>query len=336
MSIESQKRFFGEGFFEADALTQTAFQAFFFNSDIVNLPVAAFPGCYDIFCDILHEGEEYLISKNPFGGLHHWRKKPYFASVLHSPVRTRDDLASIPAVDTSKFEKRVQRLAQDARKLSERGYFVMAQIKGPFEAAWMFLRGLTPYLKDLVTDPDLVARMTEVSFKPMMDLAEMVVDEAPVDGLWVNDDLGERQSPFVSVEKYRRLYQPWHKELVHRIHKKGAKVCLHSDGNVGPLMGEFVEDGFDSVDPLEPADNIRLVEIKEQYGDRIALMGGITRDIGKMTPEEIDKHIQGIVKDAGPCGLILNCGGGVPPDMSLEALMHYSATIEKYRRFRSD
>jgi uroporphyrinogen-III decarboxylase len=331
-SIESQARFFGQKFFEADVVNQAIFQAEFFKSDIINLPLAGYPGCYDIFCDRLYEGEDYIISRNPFGGLHYWRKRPYFAKILHSPVQTRKDLESIPQFDLRQFETKMHTYAQHAKALHDHGYFILAEIKGAFEAPWMFLRGLVPYMKDLVKDPEFITRMIEASFKPMMDLAEMAIDQAPVDGVWITDDLGERTNPFLSVDNYRRIYKPWHKQAVDRLHKKGVTVSLHSDGNVMSLVGEFVDVGFDSVDPLDPADNMGLSELKARYGERTTLMGGITRGIGTMTPQEIYQHIQQIVRDAGPYSLILNCGGGIPPEMPLENLMHYFITIEKLRR----
>lgn len=331
-SIESQSRFLGEKFFEADALTQATFQANLLHTDIINLPIAGFPGCFDMFCDRLHEGVDYIIARNPFGGLQYWRKRPYFAKTLYSPVRTKNDLKSIEPIDLAQFDEKIHALGELAKALHERGYFILAEIKGPFETPWMFLRGLIPYMKDLARDPEFITSMIEVSFKPMMDLAERVVDQSVVDGIWVTDDLGERAYPFLSVEKYRSIYKPWHKQVVERLHKKGVTVSLHSDGNVMSLIGEFVDVGFDSVDPLEPADNMKLSELKTKYGDRITLMGGITRDIGRMTPREIDQHIQQVIRDAGPYGLILNCGGGLPPEMSLGSLVHYIETIEKLRR----
>jgi uroporphyrinogen-III decarboxylase len=331
-SIESQMKFFGEKFFEADPFTQSLFQAKFLNSDIITLPVADFPVTRDVFTEKLDEGADYVLSKNPFGGIHYTRKKPYFVKILHSPVRTREDLDSIPPFEMSKYDAPIRDLAGLAMKLRERGYFLLAIVKGPFEAPWVFLRGLAPYMLDLARDPDFVTRMIEVSFRPMMDLAERVADEAPIDGVWVTDDFGESRSPFLSVEKYRKIYKPWHKELVDRLHKKQVKVFLHSHGNVMPLVGEFVDDGFDSFDPFDPSDNMHLPELKSLYGDRITLTGGITKQIGTMTPEEINQHIEQIVKTAGPNGLILECGGGIPPEMTLEHFMHYSAAIERFRR----
>lgn len=331
-SIESQMKFFGDVFFEADPITQSLFGAKFMNSDIINLPVVGFPGCYDIFCEKLYEGTEYVLSKNPFGGIHYWRKKPYFAKILHSPIRTKEDLNSIPPFEMSKYDTQIRAFAELARKLRDCGYFLLVEIKGPFEAPWMFLRGMTPYLRDLATDASFTKKMIEVAFRPVLDLAERVVDEAPIDGVWVTDDLGESSSPFMSVDKYRQIYKPWHKELVERLHKKGVKVFLHSHGNVMSLVGEFVDDGFDSLDPLDPTDNMRIAEVKSLWGDKITLTGGITKRIGTMPHEEIDKHIEQVVKTAGPNGFILNCGGGVPPEMTLEGFTRYSAAIEKFRR----
>jgi len=331
-SIESQMRFFGEKFFEADLFTQSLYQAKFMNSDIITLPIVGFPGCYDIFCEKLYEGDDYILSKTPFGGIHYWRKRPYFAKILHSPVRNEDDLQSIPPLELSKYDAQIRDLAELAGRLGERGYFILAEIKGPFEAPWMFLRGLTTYMMDLARNPSFIRRMIDVSFRPIMDLAERVADEAPINGIWVTDDLGETRTPFLSVEKYRDIYKPWHKQLVDRLHKKDARVFLHSHGNVMPLAGEFVDDGFDSLDPLDPSDGMRLPELKSQYGDRITLTGGITKHIGTMTPDEIDHHIEQIVKTAGPDGLILNCAGGIPPEMSLENYTHYAAAIERFRQ----
>lgn len=107
-----------------------------------------------------------------------------------------------------------------------------------------------------------------------MELAERVADEAPIDGVWVTDDFGESRNPFISAEMYRRIYKPWHKELVERLHKKGLKVFLHLHGNVMSLVDEFVDNGFDSLDPFDPADNMNLSELKSRYGDKRTLTGG--------------------------------------------------------------
>jgi uroporphyrinogen-III decarboxylase len=334
-SIESQLTFFGGKFFETDAVTQILFQARFLNSDVISLPIVGYPGCYDIFCDKIAEGENYIISRNPFGGLHYWRKKPYFANILQSPVSKKEDLDSLQPLELSRFDAKIRTFSKQVKELSKYGYYILAEIKGPFETPWMFLRGLRPYMMDLATDRSFITRMIHFAFKPIMDFAERVVDESQVDGIWVTDDLGEARSPFLSVDKYQRIYKPWHKQLVERLHKKGVTVFLHSHGNVMSLVGEFVDVGFDSLDPLDRADSMRLSELKSLYGDRITLTGGITKQIGSMTPQEITEHLKQVVEDAGPDGLILNCAGGIPPEMPLDNFMHFSDSLDKVRSPRT-
>jgi hypothetical protein len=60
-------------------------------------------------------------------------------------------------------------------------------------------------------------------------------------------------------------------------------------------------------------------------------MGGITRNIGTMTPEQIENHIKQVIGDGGPYGQILNCGGGIP-EMPLESLMSYGTAVRKHRK----
>jgi uroporphyrinogen-III decarboxylase len=335
-SIESQIVFFGRKFFEADPLTQILYQARFLNTDVISVPIVGYPGCYDIFCDKISEGDDYVISRNPFGGLHYWRKKPYFANIIHSPVVGKEDLDSIPRLELSKFDSRIKTFAEQVKALRECGYYVLAEIKGPFETPWMFLRGLRRYMMDLATDPGFITRMIEFAFPPIMDLTERVVDEAAPDGIWVTDDLGESRNPFLSVDKYRQIYKPWHRQLVNRLHNKGMKVFLHSHGNVMSLVGEFVDAGFDSLDPLDSADNMRLSEVKSKYGNQIMLTGGITKQIGTMAPGEMSAHLGQVVRDAGPEGLILNCAGGIPPEMPLANYMHFATALEQVREIRAE
>lgn len=334
-SMEAQARFLGPSYIGASALEKTAFTCRLFNSDIANLPTAGFPGGPGIFEEVVQDEPGHVIARNPFGGLQYWRKSPYFAKPLHSPIRRKSDLASLEPIDLEAFKPGIRRLAKDAVALRELGYFVMTEIKGAFETPWMYLRGLEAYLKDVASDPAFAARLTEAAFKPMIKLTEMVLDEARFDAVWMTEDLGEARAPLFRPERYRALYQPWHKEIVRRIHAKHVKAFLHSHGNVMPLFKGFVEAGFDSVDPLDPADNMDLARVKAEFGPRVTLMGGITRDIGLMPPERLERHIEDRAQTAGPDGgYILMCAGGVPPEMSLAGFNLYLRCVEKYRRLR--
>lgn len=335
-SIEAQARFFGERYHEANAVEKTVFTSRLFNSDIANLPTAGFPGGPGIFEQVVLDEVDHIIARNPFGGLQYWRKSPYFAKPLYSPVKRKTDLAYLEPVDLEAFKPKIRQLARDAAALKELGYFMMTEIKGAFETPWMYLRGLEQYLKDVASDPGFASKLTEAAFKPLMELTEMVLDEAPFDAVWMTEDLGETRSPLFKPEKYRTLYKPWHEEVARRIHRKHAKAFLHSHGNVMPLFKDLVDAGFDSIDPLDPADNMDLARLKTGFGEKVTLMGGITRDIGVMSAEQLQKHIEDRARIGQPGGgYILMCAGGVPPEMSLGNFNLYLRSIEKYRRLKA-
>lgn len=332
-SMEAAIRFLGERFVEANDLEKTIFLARLFNTDIVNVPTAGFPGGPGIFEEVLYEGEDHIIARTPFGGLLYWRKKPYFALPISAPIKCEEDLDKIEKPDIEKFKPKVEMLARKVKKLHELDYFVETEIKGPMEAPWMYLRGgYVHFFKDIISKPNFAKRLIELAFKTILELTELVIDEAHVDAVWMTDDLGEARAPFISLEKYRTLIKPWHKEAVRRVHKKGVKLCLHSHGNIMPLLKDIVEIRPDSIDPLDPADGMKLAEVKEKYGDKICIMGGITRDIGRMSKNEIKEHIFNVFKCAGPNGFIAMCSGGVPPEMSLENFNYYRYIVEKARK----
>jgi uroporphyrinogen decarboxylase len=334
-SMESAMRFLGERFVEANDLEKTIFLARLFNTDIVNVPTAGFPGGPGIFEEVLYEGEDHIVAKTPFEGFLYWRKKPYFALPLSGPIRCEEDLDRIEKPDIEKFKPKVEILAKQVQKLHELDYFVETEIKGPMESPWMYLRGgYVNFFVDIVRKPLFAKRLIELVFKTMLEFTELVIDEAHVDAVWMTDDLGETKAPFISPEKYRALIEPWHKEAAKRIHKKGAKLCLHSHGNIMLLLEDIVKTGPDSIDPLDPADGMKLAEVKEKYGDRVCIMGGITKNIGRMSKKEIREHVLNVFKCAGPNGFIAMSSGGVPPEMSLENFNYYRHVLEKARRFK--
>jgi len=332
-SMDAAMRFLGQTFLRANDLEKTIFRARLFNVDIVNVPTAGFPGGPGIFEQVLYEGEDHIIARTPFGGLLYWRKRPYFALPLSGPIACEEDLDKIQKPDIEKLKPHVDILAKSVQKLHELDYFVETEIKGPLESAWMYLRGgYVNFFMDIVRRPVFAKRLIELVFKTMLELTELVIDEAHVDAVWMTDDLGETRAPFISVEKYRALIKPWHQEAAKRIHKKGTKLCLHSHGNITLLFEDIAETGPDSIDPLDPADGMRLAEVKEKYGDRICIMGGITKSIGSMSKEEIREHVLSVFSCAGPRGFIAMSSGGVPPEMSLENFNYYSYVVEKARR----
>ena len=106
-------------------------------------------------------------------------------------------------------------------------------------------------------------------------LEKLFAREGLPDGLWVWDDLGFKNKPFMSPAMYRQIIFPAHKRLFEFAHARGLPVILHCDGFVEGLLPALMEAGIDCLQPIECKAGMDLLKIKKDVGDRIALIGGM-------------------------------------------------------------
>ena len=74
---------------------------------------------------------------------------------------------------------------------------------------------------------------------------------------------------------YRELLFPAHRRIFEWAHARELPVIFHSDGFVEPLLLQLVEAGIDCLQPLEVKAGMDLLRVKQRFGDRIALIGGM-------------------------------------------------------------
>jgi len=89
-------------------------------------------------------------------------------------------------------------------------------------------------------------------------------------------DFGTQTSRFCSTELFRSLYAPYYKKMNDWIHTNTSwKTFKHSCGAVEPLIREFIECGFDILNPVQiNAAGMDPVKLKREYGNDIVFWGG--------------------------------------------------------------
>ena len=89
-------------------------------------------------------------------------------------------------------------------------------------------------------------------------------------------DFGTQHGSFISREAYRDLYLPFHKRVNDWMHQNTPwKSFIHSCGSVRALIDDFIEAGFDILNPVQcSACAMDPQELKDQYGDRLGFWGG--------------------------------------------------------------
>jgi uroporphyrinogen decarboxylase len=62
-------------------------------------------------------------------------------------------------------------------------------------------------------------------------------------------------------------------KMTERAHAKGLPVIYHGCGNVKAILPDFIEIGVDGYNPLEAKAGLDVVDLRRQYGHRLAFCG---------------------------------------------------------------
>jgi len=148
-------------------------------------------------------------------------------------------------------------------------------------------------------------------------------------------DFGTQRGPIISNETYRKLYMPFHQRVNEWVHEHTAwKTFIHSCGSIEPLIRDFIEAGFDILNPVQcSAANMDPTQLKAKYGDRITFWGGgvdtqYTLPFGK--PSQIRREVHERIRTFAPGGgFVFNTVHNVQPKIPIEnVLAMYEAARE--------
>jgi len=108
----------------------------------------------------------------------------------------------------------------------------------------------------------------------------------------------------------------------------------HTDGNVAPLLEDFISLGIAGLHPIEKgAMDIR--RIKTEYGSRVCLLGNVDLNLlGAGTPEEVDREVRELIRDVAPGGgYIVTSGNSLAGYLKKENALALSQAVGKYGRY---
>ena len=116
----------------------------------------------------------------------------------------------------------------------------------------------------------------------------------------------ERRWPPLVREHFCGI-EPFHKQLNDWIHQHTTWKCfIHSCGSVTALLPDFIEAGFDILNPVQTsAAEMDPRRLKEQFGDRITFWGGgidTQKTLPFGTPEQVKAEVCERIRIFGPGG----------------------------------
>jgi hypothetical protein len=149
-------------------------------------------------------------------------------------------------------------------------------------------------------------RQCEIALKNIGLLAGAVGDRVQV-VFTTGTDFGTQRGLFISPQSYRDLFKPFHKAVNDKIHELTKwKTFIHSCGSVYDLMPDFIDAGFDVLNPVQcSAEGMGPTRLKAEFGSDIVFWGGgvdTQRTLPFGTPEDVYHEVRERVDVLAPGG----------------------------------
>jgi len=277
-------------------------------------------------------GYDYLtvLGSDMSFGRQEAEKKKTISLNAGSAIRDRKSFESYDwpepdSYDYSRLEKAKSVLPDGMKLICYSNYGLLENV--------LLLVGFERLCMMLVDEPGLAKDIFNSVGERLVRYYEICSPYESVGALISNDDWGFKTATMLSPEQMREYIFPWHRRIVEVIHASGKPAILHSCGNLNEVMDEIIDDmKYDAKHSFE--DTIIPVEqAYEQWGERIAILGGIDMDfICRATPQQITKRCEAMlarVKKRG--GYALGTGNSVPEYVPWD---NYIAMIDCVRRSR--
>lgn len=211
-------------------------------------------------------------------------------------------------------------------------------------ATWMAnpkgIREIQEWYLALLIKPEFVKevfeRQCEIALRNIELLAPILSDQVQV--IFISGtDFGMQTGLFMSVETYRDLFKSFHTRVNKKIHDlTSCKTFIHSCGAVYELIPEFIEAGFDILNPVQiSAKGMDPKKLKKEFGKDIAFWGGgidTQHTLPFGTPDEVyaetRKNID-IFSDGG--GFVFNTVHNIQSNVPVQNIMAMLKAIHESR-----
>jgi hypothetical protein len=190
---------------------------------------------------------------------------------------------------------------------------------GPFMSTYMAM-GMETMFCSLYEDLAFVEAVMETRtewclaiFKEAIRLgAELIV---------MGDDAAHRGGPLIPPAIWEKIVLPCHRHIVDQL---PVPVIWHSDGRMDKLLPFAVRAGFVGIHGLEPPAGNNLAAIRQQYGQKLVLMGNV--DVNLLCGEDqgaVSRDIDRCLEQGGGSMFMLSTSNSIFTGMNPKTVKAY-------------
>jgi uroporphyrinogen decarboxylase len=287
---------------------------------------------------------EYWAYRDEWGITHHRPKENgLYYSVVEVPLPQANlnphDIANYHWPDVGNPE-RIAGLRELALSYRASGYAVVLKdaFAGIFEFAQRIV-GMENLLMMMITEERAACMLFDKLLELKLDYWQTALADLGdlVDIVTYADDYGTQESQLISPDMFRRLLKPRVKTLFDTFIRLAprAKRFFHSDGNVRPLIPDFIELGVDILNPIHiRAKDMAPAGLKRDFGQDLVFWGGGVDTQGILphgTPREVKDDVRRNIEALAPGGgYVFNTIHNIQADVPTANIIAMWEALQEY------
>ena len=232
---------------------------------------------------VIREDETYIWRVDRFGcTLREFKHQMTMPEWIDFPVKTATDLERIltERFDSSALHDRLPGDLEKKLALWQNGNFdkVLYLDGGCYYGTLRNMAGVENASLLLYDSPQLCEELFERINYYCMEGLKRVLPKLKVNYLGFGEDIAYRFGPLVSPEMIRGMIVPHYKKVTEYARRFGVDITWYdSDGDLRLILDDLLGAGINCFAPLEIAADMDPVRLREKYGRKIRLIGGIDK-----------------------------------------------------------
>ncbi|MBT4140135.1 MAG: hypothetical protein HOE48_19615, partial [Candidatus Latescibacteria bacterium] len=141
--------------------------------------------------------------------------------------------------------------------------------------------------------PELIHDILNTIAETTVKLLDRVTQKVQIDLLSVHEDMAGKSGPLAGPRQVVEFIAPYYRRVWDMLQERGTRLFdQDSDGDMNAIIPAFIDAGINLMHPMEPAANMDIVKVREQYGTQLAFYGGIDKHIIRRSQEEITAELE--------------------------------------------
>ena len=172
--------------------------------------------------------------------------------------------------------------------------------------------------------PQMVEDMVETCCVLVENMLDQVLPHFDFDYAYGWEDICFKNGPIVSVDFFKNVVTPRYKRIGKKLKAAGIDLWYTDcDGDVRPILPFFLEAGINCLFPFEVNSCCHPLELLNEYGKDLRIMGGVNKiELGK-GPKAIKAYLESLVPAVERGGYIPFCDHRCPPNVKVEDYLYY-------------